>query len=66
MEVKVNGERKTCADRMTAAGLLQSLGVDPRSVVVERNLRIIPRGDLDQETLREGDDVEIIRFVGGG
>jgi thiamine biosynthesis protein ThiS len=33
---------------------------------VEHNRRIVRRGDLDQATLAEGDNVELVHFVGGG
>jgi thiamine biosynthesis protein ThiS len=51
---------------VSIGGLLESLGVNPRMVVVERNLIIIDRDRFSAEFLQEGDSVEIIRFVGGG
>ncbi len=63
----VNGASRELAPHSTVAGLLGSLGIDPRLVVVERN-RVILR---DRETysmcaLEDGDSVEIVHFVGGG
>lgn len=46
--------------------LLESLGISPPPVVVERNLRIVPRHELEKEPVADGDSIEIIRFVGGG
>ncbi len=66
MEITVNGERQHHRDPLTVGGLLQSLGIDPRSVVVERNLSILARTEMESETIKEGDCIEIIRFVGGG
>jgi len=66
MNVKVNGETKSLSERITVHDMLLGLGIDPRSVVVERNLRIIPRSELANEFVEEGDTVEIIRLVGGG
>jgi len=34
--------------------------------VVERNLRIVPRHEIEREPVADGDTIEIIRFVGGG
>ncbi|MEI8174097.1 MAG: sulfur carrier protein ThiS [Deltaproteobacteria bacterium] len=45
---------------------MQSLGIDPRSVVVERNLQIVARAEMENEPVGAGDTIEIIRFVGGG
>lgn len=66
MQITVNGEKKTCPDSMSLGSLLEVLGVNPRSVVVERNLQIVDRARLESESVQEGDHIEIIRFVGGG
>ncbi|NLI81366.1 MAG: sulfur carrier protein ThiS [Deltaproteobacteria bacterium] len=66
MQISVNGKLQDVEDPTTIAGLLQKLGIDSRSVVVEKNLQIVHRAALEQETVREGDSIEIIRFVGGG
>jgi len=66
MEITVNGEKQHHRDPLTVGGLLQSLGINPRSVVVERNLQIVPRSEMENEPVGEGDAIEIIRFVGGG
>jgi thiamine biosynthesis protein ThiS len=66
MNITVNGESRNYPTAMTIAALLQSLGVNPQAVVVERNLKIVPRTDIDKEIIEEGDNLEIIRMVGGG
>ncbi len=43
MEITVNGQKKNYVGPPLVTGLLESLGVSPRAVVVERNLRIVPR-----------------------
>ena len=49
---------------MTA--LLESLAIDARRVAVEHNLVILKRAAFDTTTVRAGDTVEIVNFVGGG
>ena len=66
MEITVNGEKKTVVGPLTVKGLLESLGVNPRAVAVERNLKIITKDAFDGEAVLEGDNIEIIRMVGGG
>jgi len=66
MEINVNGQKKDYVGPPFVTGLLKSLGINPRVVVVERNLRIVPRHELEKEPVRDGDSIEIIRFVGGG
>lgn len=62
----VNGEPRRLAGPATLSDLLNSLGLDPRMVVVELNREIIRRPRLGEVVLREGDQVELVHFVGGG
>jgi len=65
VEILVNGERKVI-EPCTVLGLLEGLGIDPRRVAVELNLEILPKADYGATTLRDGDRLEIVQFVGGG
>ncbi len=51
---------------LSVAGLLEALGVNPKAVVVERNLDILDRSRFGEEPVQDGDSIEVIRFVGGG
>jgi thiamine biosynthesis protein ThiS len=62
----VNGERRRFTEPVTLADLLTTLGLDPRMVVVELNREIIRRPRLGEVMLREGDQIELVHFVGGG
>ncbi|UUR07894.1 sulfur carrier protein ThiS [Sphingomonas glaciei] len=64
--VTVNGEHRRVASGTTIAGLVGELGLDPARVAVERNLAIVPRSTLAQMLVEDGDDYEIVHFVGGG
>jgi len=66
MEIMINGEKKTFDTPLTVTGLLRSLGINPLSVVVERNLKIVPRSEMEEETVQDADSIEIIKLVGGG
>jgi thiamine biosynthesis protein ThiS len=50
----------------TLLDLLDHLGLDPRTVVVELNREIVRRPRLGETALAEGDSVELVHFVGGG
>ncbi|MDR1463963.1 MAG: sulfur carrier protein ThiS [Oscillospiraceae bacterium] len=63
--MKVNGEHIDCPD-MPVLDFLRAQGYVPGQVVVERNLEIILREDFAREWLREEDEVNILRFMGGG
>ncbi len=62
----VNGQERRVERGTTVAGLLEELGLEPRTVVVERNREIIPRDDYGEVTLQETDTLELVHFVGGG
>lgn len=65
MTVTVNGRPREVAEGGTVAGLLEALDIS-EPVAVEQNGQIVDRKDFAHVILREGDVVEIVRFVGGG
>jgi thiamine biosynthesis protein ThiS len=66
MRLTVNGEVREAPDSATLAQVLASLGIDGRRVAVERNREIAPRSLWEKIALTEGDQIEIVQFVGGG
>lgn len=64
--IVLNGEPRAIAEGSTVAALVAELGLSPQQVAVERNRDIVPRGAHAQVVLREGDQLEIVTFVGGG
>jgi thiamine biosynthesis protein ThiS len=66
MDIVVNGEPRRVAERASLLDLLATLGLDPRTVVVELNREIVRRPRLGETMLAAGDAVELVHFVGGG
>ena len=66
MDVVVNGQPREVSNGMTVSQLLEQLQVAPDRVVVEVNLTILKRAQHAHTVLKEGDQVEIVQFVGGG
>ena len=66
MKVIVNGQPRDIAGTPTLAEYLEQLGLDVERVAVERNRAIIGREEFAATSLSEGDQLEIIQFVGGG
>lgn len=66
MRLTVNGETREAPDSATLADLLAALGIDGRRVAVERNREIAPRSLWGETRLADGDELEIVQFVGGG
>jgi thiamine biosynthesis protein ThiS len=62
----VNGKERRVPGPATAADLLARLELDPRTVVLELNRRIVRRPALGETPLHDGDAVELVHFVGGG
>ena len=66
MNILVNGKRTDLPPDSTVLGLLTNKGLDPSTVVVELNADIVPGAQYAETFLREGDRLEVLRFVGGG
>ena len=66
MTIQVNGEPLDVAGPLTISALLANLKIDSRLVAVEHNLTIIKRAAYETVMINEGDEVEIVKFVGGG
>ena len=66
MRITLNGEAFETPGVLSVSELLARLNLDPRRVAVEHNLAVVKRGAFDGTTIREGDTVEIVSFVGGG
>ena len=66
VSIKVNGEHRRVTAGISIADLALELGLEPARVAVERNLEVVPRSTLAQVSVEDGDDFEIVTFVGGG
>ena len=66
MRIRLNGDPFEISGPMSISALLAQLDIDPRRVAVEHNLTIIKRARYDTTEIGEGDEVEIVNFVGGG
>jgi len=66
MKITCNGETKDIDPGTTLVALINNLGLNPDTVVVECDGRIIKRDEYDTLVLTEGNIIELVRFVGGG
>ncbi|WP_299321288.1 sulfur carrier protein ThiS [Parasphingopyxis sp.] len=67
ISIRVNGEHRRIHAGLTLAALAsEELGLDPTKVAVERNLEVVPRSTLGDVLVEDGDELEIVHFVGGG
>jgi sulfur carrier protein len=66
MQIFCNGQQREIPGSTSLSTLLDSLDLPADSVVAEINTIIINRDQYETTLLADGDQVELIRFVGGG
>ena len=71
MKLHINGNEGEYAapsgePSLTVAGLVASLGMKSDRVAVELNRDIVSRDRWSATTLKDGDQLELVHFVGGG
>ena len=66
VKITLNGDPFDTAGPLTISELLEHLEIDPRRVAVERNLVVLKRALFDTTEVNDGDQIEIVNFVGGG
>lgn len=64
--VTINGEHRRVKDHTSIAQMIAEYGLDPAKVAVERNLEIVARSTFADVMVEDGDQFEIVHFVGGG
>ena len=64
--IRVNGEARRVSSGLSVTQMLSAIGIDSAKVAVERNREIVPRSLLAQVRVEDGDEYEIVHFVGGG
>lgn len=62
----MNGDPREVPDDLSVADLLDHLGLDERAIVVEHNREILRRPRYAEVQIRDGDEFELVHFVGGG
>lgn len=66
MTLTLNGRSREVPAGTRLVSLLDDLGIDRRLVAVALNGDVLARERYDEIVLREGDNVEVVRMVGGG
>lgn len=66
MQVIVNGENREILAEMNLAALLKVLQMPSERIAVELNQVVVRRASWDATTVKDGDKIEIVHFVGGG
>jgi thiamine biosynthesis protein ThiS len=64
--IQLNGEPYALEGDARLIVLIEKLKMKPGRIAVERNRQIVPKAEYEHLTLKEGDELELINFVGGG
>jgi len=66
MKLIINGEPREVPEGHSVTALLADLGFRAGGIALEHNGAILDAAQFATTTLAEGDNLELIRFVGGG
>ena len=64
--IQLNGNSEEVTEETSVSVLLDSRGVNHNRVVVELNRQIVPREEYTTTSIKAGDVLEVVTFVGGG
>jgi len=66
MTITLNGDPREFPGPLSVTALLEQLEIDSRRVAVELNLTVVKKTAYDSAVIKDGDEIEIVNFVGGG
>ena len=66
MTITLNGDPHQIPGPLSVSALLHQLEIDARRVAVELNTAVVRKAAYDTSVVKDGDEVEIVNFVGGG
>ena len=66
MILRINGKEETLGKEARLMNIIEQKGLRQDRIVIEHNFEIVPREKWSEVLLKNGDNVEIVSFVGGG
>lgn len=66
MEITINSQPRTVNTGTSLSALIEEMGLDDKRIAIEYNRDILMRDQFSTITLKTGDIIEIVNFVGGG
>jgi len=66
MKIILNGEEREIKEGTTIKELIQELGIKAPNYAVAVGMEVVPKSEYETYSLKEGDRVEVVTFVGGG
>ena len=66
IKIKLNGEERLLDKPLDIASLLVMLELSAENLIVELNRELLHKNKYEQTILKNGDELELIKFAGGG
>jgi thiamine biosynthesis protein ThiS len=66
LRIQLNGESREATENLSLSELISTLNLRPEQMAIELNQQVVRRMHWPETMLQEGDQVEIVHFVGGG
>ena len=66
MIVRINGRDEVIERKINILELVKLKNLIGENIVIEHNLRIVPKEEWPEVNLNENDSIEIVNFMGGG
>jgi sulfur carrier protein len=66
VEIYLNGEAKQVVAHLTLGQLIELLALPPQAMAVAVNRNVVPRKQWDGVFVKHGDQIDIVRAIGGG
>lgn len=66
MQLKVNNIEKNFEEDITLQKLIEQLEVEDKVMALAVNMAVVKKQDWQSYKPKEGDEIELLNFVGGG
>ncbi len=66
MKVRVNGEEQHFPSDISLKDLIDQMGLKDLRFAIAINREVIPRSEMMEILIKDGDEIEIVHAVGGG
>ena len=66
IDITVNGDAMSLTEGTTISDLIHKMELAGQRIAIELNMDVIPRSEHEQKILSAGDEVEVVRAIGGG
>lgn len=66
INIKLNGEKRVLDQPVNVAALILMSKLSAENLIAELNRELLHKNKYEETILKNGDELELIRFVGGG